>query len=369
MRGKLRSRVGYCLFAVALWMHAIGCDRAQSLGEGGESPPSQATEDLVVDPKVLDFGEVLTDDFLIGDVRFENRSAGAARLIGIRSNCGCTAGTLEPNTLLPGESGHAKIILEATKPQLYSQSVLFHFDVSGHEVWKVVKVKVKARAPVEIVPRTVSIDFARGQQNAFVQKGYLTVRRSDIDIESISCLIKGARVHFGVERAHGNDARRIPWVLRLPSDMEGGPVTGKLVVSYLQGETRKKLVVPIGGAVRGTLRVSREALRLGVVKAKDNRKHAVWVESVNGQSFEITRVESNLPYLEIDAVLDRSDRRHRVEIGVSAHAAAEGATRLDGILHLETSLPGGERWRLPVKGFLINQNANSAEEMSQSKAE
>jgi len=342
---KLAVLCGACLLAVLVSALLASCDsrkqQAVALDKG-----------IVIKRRVIDFGQVLTPDVLTEQVLFENQSKTIARLIDTRASCSCAVGKLKPEVIQPGNQAVIDLTLEVRQAGVYQHSVFFSFDVDGQRAHKSVRLKVKACSPFEVSPRRIEVDFDRRKTDGFCQEGVLLIRRAGDYVESASSSITAAQTIIGSEQDDDAGVRQVPWTFRLPGNLSGGVLSGDLTFICVAAGKREHISVPISGAVRGNLRVSEPVLHLGVIEAGDASPREVWLESADGQSFRVTRAESDLEWLKVTADPDRTDSGHRLLVGL-ARSLPTRTTKLDGEIRVHTDLPGAERWRIPAKGFVV----------------
>jgi hypothetical protein len=83
----------------------------------------------------------------------------------------------------------------------------------------------------------------------------------------------------------------------------------------------------------------------------------IWLESADGEAFNVIRAESNLKWVKVAADLGQVSRRHRLSVRL-VDEPVTATIKLDGELRVQTTLPGAEYWRIPVEGFVVSRAGN-----------
>jgi len=79
-----------------------------------EPPKDAKVGKLVLEKKMIDFGNVEEGKVVEGTIGFTNKGNGVLEIINVRTSCGCTAAILSSRKLNPGEKGSLKIELDTS---------------------------------------------------------------------------------------------------------------------------------------------------------------------------------------------------------------------------------------------------------------
>lgn len=298
----------------------------------------------VVDKGVVPRGEVIRHAFEI-----RNDGTVPLAIAEVRPGCGCTVARFD-ESVAPGGKGVVEVELDTqafTGPIAKSVAVYTN-DPSGARLQLTVKADVQPF--VAVSPGYARHFLVRGvgapepvRQLVWATDG----RTLSIDkvVSPAPQILASARRATEQERAA--DGPEVQWVVetRLAPDAPIGPIAGRVEL-HTNHPKEKVATVAVSGNVTAGLSVSPPSATLGVVGSDEPARVSVVLTNNTAMDLKLSIVSVSIPGLEAD--LKTIDER-RTQLALTLPAGRPSG-RVEGVVVLETNMPGQERIEIPVEG-------------------
>lgn len=315
-----------------------------------------------ISPEILDFGDVVCPTVLRSEITLINRSDHKCHIDRWRSSCGCVVGKITKRKLNSFETSLAEVELNVDHAGPIRQSITFECrDSDGNLHQERLEIRGAAHDPVEVEPRIIRIESQRMgvEKQQWIISAY--TRSKEARILDVNCSLSLAASFEQLPDGETENCGQQRWRLSLPTSIPGGVLNEEIVLRYTIRENERFIKIPIVGVITGAINANPNELDFGLMAAHA-KDRILYFTIAAEKPFRITAARINDPRIHV-SIPSGLEMAHR--FGVEANTRLGPIGRISDEIMIETSLPGGEIWRIPVKGFVVDERHLLDREVSQ----
>lgn len=305
MQGQTRKHSGCCLIAlVAL------CATAQTLFAESVPPKPQ----IKIEEPVFDFGTVPQGAKVTHEFALKNTGDGELSIQRVAPACGCTAASVDGNSLAPGQQGRVRVELDTADFSGEKVKLVRLFTNDPENPSSTVTLKGVIEPNVSIEPmRAYFGELSRGARQGWEAKEILIKPRADagISIDEVKSLSEFVSVDVLRKQA---DSWRVRVSLNNAAPL--GELRERLIVNLHDARGAFSLNIPVFAVVRGSLKLSPPTLSVGVIDGSAPIERFIKLDNASVEAVKITSIVSNHEAVKADVRTVEAGKRFVLHVVV-----------------------------------------------------
>lgn len=309
--------------------------------------PAAGTPKIVFEATEHDFGEMEKQQSVKTIFKFKNDGDGLLVINNVKATCGCTGTLLSQSEIPPGGEGTIEVTYKAGLSGGSSQKSIYVHSNDPQEPAIQLKIKATVVVPVEVKPRSLFWVVEKNKPSSRVVK---LVRQPSIELNITDLTFSSPSSVFSASVVPETDADMQTYDIEVTcnGDLPAGSFNETLTI-HTDNPDYPTLDVAIRGNVAGMVRVTPNAVALGVIKDDAIPKRAIRVYAADDVSFEIIGLEPTSALIKTE--LSKEDNTDKYILGVTlTEKPPPGA--FSEKLTIKTNLPEEERIEIPVYAFV-----------------
>lgn len=237
---------------------------------------------------VLNFGSVAQGATITHDFKIHNTGNAVLRVNKIVPSCGCTAGTLEPDKIKPGESGviHVSFDTAGFSGNQVKTVRLYTNDPLSESVLLTLKGSIEPDTRIE--PRQLLFnDVIKDGESILNSEQVLTVSAREGSGVTLGDVKTYAR-HIKIEELSSSSTQKKLQVSIAPTAPKG-EIRDKIIVQ-VKGGKRNSINVPVYAVVAGPVKASQSVVSFGVITGSEVLRRSIKINNRGEKPVQITDV-------------------------------------------------------------------------------
>jgi len=348
-----------CCFLLSMAvLFLVSCDDGEDRAaapHSTEEHAAMAAEEGAIE-EIYDFGEVSVGVVLEKEWELRNDSSKPLRILNVRKSCSCNEPTLSTKLIEPG--GVCKVGLRlVTAGQRIAKASYKIFLTTDDPERKTLVYGVTADILVraQFFPHNIAFEKRRGASQT---RAWSVVSNSDKDIvvSSVTMLHPDLlKATVGEKYLSGTGFVTVPIEIEATDAIPLGKLESEMEVqvSTLPGE---KIVIPVSVDVRPDYDLFPKSVFLGFMKRGSTVTKTVKV--VLHDAGEIVRASSKNGF--VDCSVDpKGNGEYTLQVTFQVKDSLASGTIEDSVV-LESTMDSAKEIQVPVSGFVLGENKNSA---------
>jgi len=330
-----------------------------------EAANSTAVAGLKFDNSFPDLGKISDDARVPYKFGFTNSSDKTITISNVTPGCGCTATNFQTmkKTYNPGEKGELEITFDpASKRGIETKHVTVDTDfAAAPRVELNFKVEILPRVTIE-PPAITMVEVRKGTPAE--QIVYVTGREKNFDVTGFTM----ADPDFIVTRLEKQEMKdgddtltRIGFKVVASDKIMPTGFNRKSAILNLTTNDPKKSLLPVGVSINvvGAARVLPDRIPLRMTSVGEAWSREVRIEHRDGQSFEVTGIESDAPQ-DMRVIFDVEPNPKGMPVGYKIKVAGVAPGTVGAVncnIIVRTNVPDQEAIMIPIMGMLLAPSA------------
>ncbi len=301
---------------------------------------------LVVPEPLYDFGTVPQGEKVAHDFVLENRGSEDLLIHRVVAACGCTASSLDSESIAPGDSGKVRVVFDTSGFAGAKRKTVRVYTNDLDQSATLLTLEGEVEPDVNVEPKRVFFqDVLHGADWEPVEKSVsIRVRKnSDISITGIENFSPHVIVSKDLVSPKEYRLR-----IRLSREAPIGELRERVVVK-LQGAEVKTLNIPIFASVRGSLALKPPSLAFGVLEGDKLIRRSVKLQNIGKKPIKVLDVRSSHPAIEASSKELREGKVFVINVAVDPKKLQSD---LRASIEIETDSEDQENLALSVYGVL-----------------
>lgn len=237
---------------------------------------------------VFDFGSVSQGATITHDFKIQNTGNAVLRVNKIVPSCGCTAGTMDPEKIKPGESGviHVSFDTAGFSGNKVKTVRLYTNDPFSESVLLTLKGSIEPDTRIE--PRQLLFnDVIKDGESILNAEQVLTISVREGAGVTLGT-VKTYAPHIEIKELSSSATQKRLQISIAPSAPKG-EIRDKIIVQ-VKGGKRNSINVPVYAVVSGSVKASQSVISFGVITGTDIVRRSIKISNRGETPVHITEV-------------------------------------------------------------------------------
>ncbi|MBX7143738.1 MAG: DUF1573 domain-containing protein [Oligoflexia bacterium] len=269
---------------------------------------------LKIEEPVFDFGTVVQGTTVTHEFAIKNLGDGELDIQRVAPACGCTAATVDGNSLAPGQQGRVRVELDTADFSGEKIKLVRLFTNDPENPSSTITIKGVIQQNVTIDPmRAYFGELSRGAGQGWEPKEISIKPKagSGITIDEVKSLSDYIKLDVLQKKP---DAWRIK--VGIKDSVPLGEFRERLVVNLRDSNGAFSLNIPVFAVVRGALKLSPPTLSVGVIDGTAPIERFVKLDNGGAQGVSVTSIDSNSEAVKADLRVVEAGKRFVVHVSV-----------------------------------------------------
>jgi hypothetical protein len=302
---------------------------------------------LHIEESTFEFGSVSQGTVVKHEFTLENKGSADLEIQRVVAACGCTASSIDSETIAPGENGKIQVEFNTAGFSGEKLKTVRVYTNDQEQPSSLLSLKGRVEPAVSVVPARVYFgNVTRDGANSATlrQEVKVQVREGeDVKVKSATTRSK----HLKVE-VLSSDSRSLTFAATLSPEVPLGEFRDRVVIS-LQGAQVRSMNVPVFASVKGPLQMKPGSVAFGVLEGTEKLVRSVKLENKGKAEVEILNITSNHPAVEAEFSPIKSGKVYVIKVSVQPEKVKKD---LRASLQIETSSEKQQKLQLSVYGIL-----------------
>jgi hypothetical protein len=324
-----------------------------ALAMSGDKAKSKAQEQTGPHPVITfesnkhDFGKIEQGSKVTHEFSFKNTGKEELVIENIRTTCGCTAAVTSSKTIVPDATGKISVTLDPGNLQgRISKSVIINTNDPGK---RIVQLFVEALIAVDIEVKPTSLFFGHVYTDENATKQVILVdhmENRELKIKKVEFIPDPKTLDWQQSRL---DVDKLQLDVTLKKGTPLGNFHSKMVI-HTNSEKQPTIKVNLRADVRGDIEVRPERVSFGIIDVGTSVNRKIEIFHRKSDTFSIKKLTCNSPHLVTE--LKTLEKNKRYELVITVPESVDTASRISGIIELETDSKIDPLIKIPVYGVI-----------------
>lgn len=294
-----------------------------------------------------DFGEMEKQQSVKHIFKFKNEGDALLVIEKVRATCGCTGTLLSQKELPAGEEGTIEVTFRAGVSGGKSQKSIYVHSNDPEQPSAQLKIKATVVVPVEVKPRSLFWVVERDKTSIRMVK---LVHQPEVKLNITDLKFSSPESAFSASVSPEADAEMPTYNIEVTCDgsLPSGNFNEKLTI-HTDNPDYPTMNVTLRGNVAGTVRVTPNAVALGVIKDGVIPARRIRVYAVDKDDFEITGLEPTSALIKTDMTKEENTDRYSINVTLTESPPIGAFSEK---LVVKTNVPEEESIEIPVYAYI-----------------
>ena len=300
---------------------------------------------IVFEETEHDFGDVEKQSTVKHIFKFKNHGDALLVIDKVRATCGCTGTLLSEKEIPAGGEGTLEITFKSGLSGGKKAKSVYVNSNDPKQPSAQLRIKANVIVPVEVKPRSLYWVVEKDKSSKRLVQ---LVHRPEIKINITDLKLSSSAFGATVTPAEGTELPTYNIEITCGGDLPRGDFRENLTV-HTDNPDYPTMNITLRGSVVGAVRVTPNAVALGVIKDGVIPSRIIRVFAVNKNDFEITALEPTDPLINADMSKEKDNNRYSINVTLKEPPPV-GA--FSGKLIIKTNVPEEDAIEVPVYAYV-----------------
>jgi hypothetical protein len=307
--------------------------------------PAEGAPAIVFEKVEHDFGNMEPQKSVKHIFKFKNAGNALLLIEKVRATCGCTGTLLSQKETPPGGEGTIEVTFRSGLSGGNQRKSIYVHSNDPKQPAAQLTIKAYVVVPVEIKPRSV---YWVVEKNKPSTREARLIHQPDVKMNIVE--IESSSPAFSASVEPATDAATPTYHIKITCDgsLPTGNFREKLVI-HTDNPDHPTLNLNIRGSVAGSVRITPNAVSLGVIKDNVIPARIVRVYATEKADFEIESVEPTSPIVSADVKKEEKSNRYMINVTLTERPPLGAFSEK---LIIKTNVPEEQTLEIPIHAFV-----------------